>query len=202
MCSTRATATYSDDQRDLLLDLARKSIEYGLNYGKPFSPNPADYDESLRKPRAVFVTLHRNGELRGCIGTLEAELPLVDAICVQAFNAAFYDSRFQQLKNYEFEGLDIHISVLSEASPLSFESERELLEIIRPNIDGLILSIGKNRSLFLPSVWKSLETPSEFLNHLKLKAGLPADFWSDQIRVDHFTTESFQNVRKNPSMYE
>ena len=101
------------------------------------------------------------------------------------------DGKPLKLKPKEFELLEIHISILGIPEPVTFSSEQDLISQIRPDVDGLILTAGANRGTFLPSVWESLKTPQEFWAHLKLKAGLPVNFWSDNIKVERYTTESF-----------
>lgn len=183
--------TLSAEERAILLDLARRSIAHGLDHGTALRVDPADYPEPLRAERAAFVTLHRDGELRGCIGHLEACQALVSDVAENAFAAAFRDPRFPPLTRQEASRLAVHISVLSPAEPMTFSSEADLLAQIRPGVDGLILRDGFARGTFLPSVWESLPQPRDFLNHLKRKAGLPTDHWSDRIRVERYTTESF-----------
>jgi len=174
------------------LDIARRSIAHGLEQRTPLPVDPAAYDERLRAPGASFVTLHLGDELRGCIGSLEARRPLVSDVACNAYAAAFQDPRFPPLSRDELPALRIHISVLSEATPLHFISENDLLRQLRPGVDGLILEEGEShRSTFLPSVWSSLPDPRQFLQQLKLKAGLPPDYWSDSLRVLRYTTESF-----------
>lgn len=180
----------SEPHRALLLDTARSSIEYGLSHGRALPVTPAEHPP-LDAAGASFVTLHRNGELRGCIGSLEAYRPLLLDVAENAFAAAFRDPRFAPLKPAEFESLSVDISVLSKPETLACESRRELLDRMRPGIDGLILQEGAKRGTFLPSVWSSLPDKTDFLRHLALKAGLPADHWSDSIRVWRYTTESF-----------
>jgi uncharacterized protein len=172
-----------------LLQLARESIRKGL-CGESLSVRAADFPEPLRAPRATFVTLQVDGQLRGCIGTLEARQPLAEDVASNACGAAFRDSRFPALTWPEFERLDIHVSILSPPEPLPFSSEEDLLAKLRPHVDGLILQDGFNRGTFLPSVWEQLPAPREFLRHLKLKAGLRPDYWSKNIRIQRYTTES------------
>lgn len=179
--------------RSLLLNLARDSIRQGLESGQPLQVRVEDYPPSLQAHRAVFVTLNRRGALRGCIGHLEAIQPLVVDVAENAFAAAFRDPRFPPLAAAELDDLEIHISVLSPATPLTFSSEADLLHQMRPSIDGLILEDGPYRGTFLPSVWESLPQPLEFLRNLKMKAGLSADHWSDHVRVYRYETESFSD---------
>lgn len=186
--------------RNQLLQVASDSIRHGLGHGRPMSVHAADYPEELQPLRASFVTLHRHGELRGCIGILEAMRPLVDDVAYHAWAAAFEDPRFAPLAEWELEGLDIHISILSPPEPLVFHSEEELLQQLRPGIDGLILRDCGRRGTFLPSVWDSLPNPRDFWSHLRLKAGLPPDWWSDTLRVERYTTESFGGEILDPAI--
>lgn len=172
-----------------LLDAARESIRKGL-CGETIEVHAHDYPPELRTPRATFVTLHVNGELHGCIGTLEARRPLVEDVAGNAYGAAFQDTRFPALTWAEFERLEIHISILDPPEPMTFSSEADLIAQLRPQVDGLILEHGHQRGTFLPSVWESVREPREFLRHLKLKAGLAPDYWSQDIRVQRYTAVS------------
>ncbi len=183
--------TLNTQQRQVLLQTARDSIRTGLEKGHPLQVNPADFETALQVKRATFVTLNKEGALRGCIGHLEAIQPLIKDVAENAFGAAFRDNRFPPLSDNEFAQLQIHISVLSPPEPLSFASEEDLLQQIRPGIDGLIMQDGYYRGTFLLSVWEQLPTREEFLAHLKIKSGLPANYWSDSLKVSRYTTESF-----------
>ncbi len=175
--------------KQALLQIARESIRKGL-CGETLAIQPTDYPEPLLVKRATFVTLHVDDKLRGCIGTLEAQQSLVEDVVNNAWSAAFRDTRFAAMTWPDFERLKIHISILSPPEPVAFSSEEDLLAKLHPYVDGLILQEDFNRGTFLPSVWESLPTPREFLRHLKLKAGLNADYWSSRIRVQRYTTES------------
>ena len=190
--SSTSELVFSPAQRETLLDLARESIERGL-YGEPVKIDATWYDDVLGDDGASFVTLNLLGNLRGCIGTLEAHQPLVLDVSSNARSAAFRDPRFAPVGARDLPQLDIHISVLTPASPMTFRSEAELIEQLRPGVDGLILSRGGQRGTFLPSVWESLPDAREFLQQLKRKAGLPADFWSDDVRVDRYSTVSISH---------
>ncbi len=188
----------NNSQRCQLLQVARQSIQNGLQ-GKPaLMPDITLYDEALRSKKASFVTLTIHNQLRGCIGHLEAIQALVDDVAENAFSAAFGDSRFSPLTSAEWDETEIHISVLSHARPLTFHSEAELLQQLRPGIDGLILQDGYHRGTFLPSVWEQLPEKSAFLTQLKNKAGLPGNYWSDNLQVSRYTTESFSDTTPCP----
>lgn len=137
------------------------------------------------------MTLEAKGRLRGCIGHLEAIQPLVVDVAENAFAAAFRDSRFPPLSADEWRGVEVHLSLLTAPEPMHFSDEIDLIRQIRPGEDGLILQDGPNRGTFLPSVWESLPDPVDFLLHLKQKAGLAANHWSDTVEVSRYRTESF-----------
>lgn len=181
----------SQEARQQLLQIAKESIRYGLEQGQSLPVQSSDYSAELQAQRASFVTLNRAGQLRGCIGHLEAVMPLVADVAANAYAAAFQDPRFTPLHRTEFADLAIHLSVLTPAIPLEFSSEADLLKQIRPGIDGLILQDGFAKGTFLPSVWESLPEAKDFWQHLKRKAGLPINHWSDQVRVWRYETESF-----------
>jgi AmmeMemoRadiSam system protein A len=181
----------TNDQQDQLLKLAQASIIHGLGTGKALQLELVDYPDILLQQRASFVTLERHGQLRGCIGMLEAMRPLAVDVAENAFAAAFRDPRFPPLRDSELSGLEIHISILTPSEPIRFTSENDLLAQLKPGIDGLILQEGLNRGTFLPSVWEQLPTPKDFLQHLKQKAGLPAEYWSESLRVWRYCTEIF-----------
>jgi len=173
----------------ILLQVAKESILHGLENQQPMTVELSDYDEELREIRATFVTLESYKHLRGCIGTLTAQRPLVSDVAYHAHAAAFSDPRFPKLERLEFPTLDIHISILSPPESITYESEADLIQQLRPGIDGLILSDGFHQGTFLPSVWESLREPRDFLQHLKQKAGLSSDYWSNTIKLERYTAE-------------
>jgi AmmeMemoRadiSam system protein A len=179
------------DERRTLLDLARSSIDHGLTYGRPIKVEPSSYPPALQATRAAFVTLKERDRLRGCIGHLEAVAPLVQDVADNAFAAAFRDPRFPPLQPRELADLEIEVSALTEPEALQCVSEADLLRQIVPGRDGLILAEGIARGTFLPTVWESLPEPRDFLRHLKVKAGLSPDHWSDTLNVWRYRTESF-----------
>ncbi len=191
MPSPDATAPLDEQARGLLLQIARDSIRHGLRHGRPLRVEPENYPECLQARRASFVTLQRQGELRGCIGHLEACQPLVRDVAENAYAAAFQDPRFPPISTREMPAIEIHISVLTPATPMEFRDEADLIAQLRPGRDGLILQEGSKKGTFLPSVWESLPEPEAFIRHLKLKAGLPASYWSDRIRVFRYETDAF-----------
>ncbi len=181
----------SAENREILQDIAKASVLNGLQNHQPLMVNIADYPSILQEKKATFVTLNINHNLRGCIGTLSAYRALVDDIAHNAYAAAFSDPRFPAVGQSEFKQLEYHISVLSDTRPMQFDSEDDLLQQIRPGIDGLVLEEDGYRGTFLPSVWEQLPGKEEFLLHLKQKAGLPTSYWSNTLKVSRYTVESF-----------
>lgn len=186
-----AAAGLAAAHRRQLLDLAWSSIRQGLANGRPVRVDPAEYPDALRRAAACFVTLHRRGALRGCIGHLSAVQPLAADVAENAFAAAFRDPRFPPLEADELEGLTLDISVLGTPEPMQFRDEPDLLAQLRPGRDGLILEDGAARATFLPAVWESLPEPRRFFEELKRKAGLPRGYWSRNLTVSRYRTESF-----------
>jgi len=176
----------------LLLDLARASIRHGVQAGRPLMVVLEELTDELVMPRASFVTLEKNGRLRGCIGSLEAWRPLAVDVVENAFAAAFRDPRFPPVQDDEVEELEIHLSLLTPPVAMTFSSEDDLLAQLRPGVDGLILSDGHCRGTFLPSVWAELTTPQLFLTQLKRKAGLAADYWSPGVHICRYETEMIE----------
>lgn len=179
------------EQRRQLLVLARQSIETGLREQRWTTLPALTLAEPFHRPRATFVTLRSTGTLRGCCGSLEARQSLAGDVWRNAWASAFCDPRFPPLAPHEYAAIDVHISALSALEPLPPMGERELLQTLRPGIDGLVLRHGASQATFLPAVWSQLPDADEFLLHLKQKAGWSADFWSTDIRILRYTVEEF-----------
>ncbi|MEF3191288.1 MAG: AmmeMemoRadiSam system protein A [Campylobacterales bacterium] len=129
----------------------------------------------LASPGATFVTLTRQGQLRGCIGSLIAHRPLLDDLINNARAAAFEDPRFAPLDLSEWPQIEIEVSLLNQPQPLSYESIEDLKTTIRPGVDGVILHYRGHQATFLPQVWDELPDFDHFFGHLCQKAGLPAN---------------------------
>ena len=170
-----------------LLVTARNAIakRFGLT-GFPVEPVA-----ELAEPGATFVTLTQGGQLRGCIGSLEAYRPLAIDVAENALAAAFRDHRFAPLSQEEFPRTRVEVSLLTPAEPFPVTSEADALARLRPGIDGLVLSYGRRRATFLPQVWHEIASATEFLRHLKLKAGLHPEAWSAHFRVARYTAEKW-----------
>ena len=167
---------------DALLLTARNAIagHFGL------AASAVDATPELAEPGATFVTLTQNGRLRGCIGSLEAHRPLAIDVAENARAAAFCDPRFAPLDEQELPRTRVEVSLLTAAEPFPVASEADALARLRPGIDGLILRYGSQRATFLPQVWESLPDPQQFVAELKRKAGLPADFWHQELTLARY----------------
>jgi len=171
-----------------LLTLARGAIESAFG-----TPAPAVADAPwLHQPGATFVTLTRHGDLRCCIGALEAYRPLREDVCQNALAAAFHDPRFPPLDSRELADLKVEVSLLSPQQPISYTDEADALKQLRPNIDGVVFEYSAYRSTFLPQVWEQLPSPRTFMAHLKRKAGLADDFWSPEVKLSRYTVEKWK----------
>lgn len=174
-----------------LLILARNAIT--RRFARPVQPL-ADLSglPELARPGATFVTLTQAGQLRGCIGSLEAYRPLATDVAENAIAAAFQDLRFSPLSAEELARTDLEVSLLSAAEPMPFSDEADALARLRPGIDGVILTRGQRRATFLPQVWESLPKPQQFIAQLKLKAGLPADYWDERITLARYGVQKWK----------
>jgi len=182
----------------VLLKLAGTSIEHGLARNSPVNVDVGSFPDELQRDGACFVTLYKNRQLRGCIGSPEAHRPLLTDVAQNAYRAAFHDPRFPNLTTEEVPELHVSISVLSPPSPMTISSEAGLLSQLRPNVDGLIISDGGHRALFLPSVWEQLPKPEDFLSRLKLKAGMGDGYWSDGFQAQRFITGEIKQSQLPP----
>lgn len=167
------------EEQQYIFEIIHNSIKSGLETGKPYQPEIDDVATHLKQHYAVFITLKLNGQLRGCIGTTEAHTPLINAVAQYAHAAAFSDPRFKPLTKQEYKNIEISLSILTPAVALSFEDEHDLINKLRPNVDGIIISKGNARATFLPAVWESITQPKQFISELKRKAGIKATHTPD-----------------------
>lgn len=182
---------YGEEERAVLLGVARRSLGHGLAHGAPL-PVPAErFGPTLREPRASFVTLKCEGVLRGCMGRLAPEEALICDVSRNAYRAGFHDPRFAPLEARELAGLSIHVSVLGSAEPLACRDEAELLARLRPGVDGLILRAGPHLATFLPAVWQSLPDPALFVSELARKAGLSNDVLFEDLCFERYEVVEF-----------
>ena len=171
-----------------LIAIARAAIAAGLGQPQVVAKGAA----WLQEPGATFVTLTQRGQLRGCIGTLQAHRSVLEDVQANAVAAATRDPRFPPLAAEELGHTRIEVSLLSQMQPLDFGSESDATAQLRPGIDGVLLEFGHHRSTFLPQVWEQLPDRREFMAQLKQKAGLPANFWADGVRLQRYTVAKWK----------
>ena len=181
--STGEPDTLPRDAGRVLLPLARTAIanQLGMSWQENETP------QWLQQYGACFITLTRDTKLRGCVGTLRAHRALAEDVKANAVAAAFRDPRFPPVAAGEFPVVALEISVLSAVEPMRFGDEADALRQLRRGIDGLVFEYGYHTSTFLPQVWEDFKEPTEFVAHLKYKAGLPPDFWDKDVRLSRYT---------------
>ena len=173
---------WSAERGSLLLRIARESVAEALGLGVT-----AGCEEPwLREPGACFVTLRQQGDLRGCVGSVQACRSLFEDVWSNARAAAFRDTRFRPVEAWELPEISVEVSLLSAPEPLACASEEEALRRLRPGVDGIVLEYEEHRGTFLPQVWEQLPDPRDFLDHLKAKAGLRRGFWSPEVRLQRY----------------
>jgi AmmeMemoRadiSam system protein A len=181
--------TLPADAGTTLLGMARGAIARALGRTGAASASDAAW---LKAPAACFVTLTKNGELRGCIGSLEPQRPLQDDVQANAVAAALRDPRFPPLTADELDAVEIEVSLLSPTARLTFRDEQDALAQLRPGTDGVIFEYGHHRSTFLPQVWEQFARIEEFMGNLKYKAGLPPDFWAPEVKLSRYTVTKWR----------
>jgi AmmeMemoRadiSam system protein A len=176
------------ERANTLLGIAREAIAQGARPSAGHAwPTPW-----LRDPAASFVTLRIEGELRGCIGSVDAHRALGDDVAHNAFGAAYRDPRFAPVDEAERARLAVEVSVLSPREPFHALTEEHALNALRPGVDGIYLEFGAMRATFLPQVWENLPDPLDFLCELRRKAGLPLRFWHEGVKLSRYTVEKYK----------
>lgn len=178
--------------RAILIDLARQAVAHRVEFRSMLPIDVESVPERLRIPRATFVTLRTASELRGCIGTTTPVKPLAVDVVYNAFRASYSDLRFAAIVRSDLARLEVSISVLSALEELSFQSEAELLSLLCPERDGLLLQETFTQATFLPVMWERLPKREQFWSQLKEKAGLPPEYWSSTLRVFRYCTETVE----------
>ena len=181
--------SFTNEEKQQLLDLAYTAIKSRFDPRTALKPIEEPWMAPLR---ATFVTLKMNGVLRGCIGSINPVRSVLEDIWHNAQAAAFQDPRFPPLSENEIEKISIELSVLTEVQALSVATETELLQVIRPGVDGLIIEDGHRKATFLPSVWEQLPDAQQFLNQLRLKAGMPDGYWTETLQCSIYQAEKIQ----------
>jgi AmmeMemoRadiSam system protein A len=186
----------SQEERSILLRLARQAIEAAI------CGNPEPQIDLSRLPKALqatgasFVTLTKRGELRGCLGSLEASQPLVLDVCDHAIAASLNDYRFSPVTPEELPELEIEISRLTPPCALIYENPNDLLTLLKPGRDGVVLADGAHRATFLPQVWQKIPDKEQFLSYLCRKMGASAGLWRmRKLQVFTYQVEEFHEER-------
>lgn len=179
MCKNMTIELTREDKKTLL-NIAREAIQKKARDEKLPVLEVDSFAPPLRKKRASFVTLKKRGALRGCVGTLKAEQPLVEDVQVRALAAAFHDFRFPPLDAEELEEITIEVSVLTKPRTLDYESPEDLVHELEPGLDGVVLSDGHHKATFLPQVWEKLPDVETFLSRLCYKMGVKPDLWREK----------------------
>lgn len=185
----------SKDDGQLLLSLARQSISAELGAeGSPLDQLRSRASKTiLNENRGTFVTLHKKGVLRGCIGNIEPVKSVFEGVADNAKHAAFKDMRFTPLVHQELEDTKIEISILTRPEPLEYTSGSDLISKLKPKVHGVIIEKGHHKAVFLPQVWDQLDTPEAFLGHLCSKAGLQTQEWkTGDLEVSVYQVQSFE----------
>lgn len=185
------------DIGNTLLARAYNAIAAELGGKTVAEPSATDFAAELAAPGATFVTLTQNGQLRGCIGSLQAWRPLEEDVRANALAAAFRDPRFPPLRAEELNRTRVEVSLLAPAVAMTFTDEADALAQLRPLVDGVILECQGHRSTFLPQVWEQIPDPARFLGQLKLKAGLAADFWAPEMKLWRYEVKKWKAPEKS-----
>lgn len=191
-----ALAALPDDAGDVLLPAARAAI--GRALGLPAAPLETPPAWALERG-ASYVTLTRDGRLRGCTGTLVARRPLLEDVEVNAVNTALRDRRFRPMTPDEVPLVVVEVSVLSVPRPLPVSSLAEAYAALRPGVDGVIVEAGAwNRATFLPKMWDSMPSPEVFLEHLWVKAGVAPGVWHEGTRLRTYAARAWREAPESP----
>ena len=168
----------TEAEQEFLLTLARQTLEEILSGHTIPEMDEGQLTPKLREVQGCFVTLNKPSGLRGCIGHILPQVPLYQCVAQNAISAALYDRRFLPVTYDELGDIHIDISVLSVPERLEFSSPQDLIDRLRPGVDGVVLRYQDRTSTYLPQVWYQLPDKEEFLSHLCVKQGSPADGWS------------------------
>jgi len=183
-------AAFTQTDNQILLSLARETIERKSREDWLSDEERNRLSPSMREKRGGFVTIHKSGALRGCIGYILPIMELYRTVIDNAYNAAYGDPRFPPLNPDEYNEIDIEISILSVPEQLKYSGSDDLLDKLVPLVDGIIISKGGSSATFLPQVWEQLPDKKEFLQHLCMKAGLSPNEWqSGLLNVERYHAE-------------
>lgn len=188
-------AKLSKEDGGLLLELARENIlcELGKEDDILTELKTKCLARGLTEDRGTFVSLHKKGDLRGCIGNIKPVKTILEGVIDNAKHAAFNDSRFRPLTFEELEDTKIEVSILTRPEKLDYTDADDLIAKLLPGIDGVMIEKRYHSATFLPQVWKQLKDPKDFLNQLCLKAGLSQEEWkSGDLIVSTYQVQVFE----------
>jgi len=189
------TAHLTDGEMKTLLHLAREAMEHGVRGKKLPLLDHAVLTPCLREQGASFVTLTIDGNLRGCIGALEAYQPLADDVREHAVAAALADPRFPPVDQTELDRIRLEVSRLTPPHLLEYSTSQDLLAKLHPHVDGVILKSDYRRATFLPQVWEKIPDPEDFLDHLCAKMGAKPNLWRNtKLQVYVYQVEEFHEM--------
>ena len=183
------------EEQQTLLRMAREAMEYGVRGKKLPSLNKETLSSHLSEKGASFITLTIRGDLRGCIGALEAYQPLAEDVREHAIAAALEDPRFPPVREAELSRIQIEVSRLTRPIPLEYEDASDLLSKLRPHVDGVLLKDDYRRATFLPQVWEKIPDPVQFMNNLCYKMGVSENLWQiKHLNVLTYQVEEFHEI--------
>ena len=184
----------SGEEGRTLLEVAAAAVEHGLSDEAELRVDPSGFAPPLDQTGGSFVSLHRETELLGCVGTLEPSRPLICDVAFNAHGAAFRDPRLPSVTPADFSTMTIDVAVVGPLVPVVAGSYDELIDGLDPEVDGIVVSVAKSRATFLPAVWAQLPEPEQFLAALWAKAGLDRLAWPRDIRIDRYRTRVFASA--------
>jgi AmmeMemoRadiSam system protein A len=186
------TTILTKGEKKILLEMARAALDAAANHRKLVPLDLSSLPERLQAPGASFVTLTKQGALRGCIGSLSAKSPLAEDIRQHALDAALYDHRFHPVQPEEIQSIVIEVSVLGEPQAIPTSDPAMIPKLLRPGVDGVVILCGERRATFLPQVWEKIPTAEEFLSMLCQKASIPSNAWTrGDVEILVYQVESF-----------
>ena len=177
-----------------LIDLARETVRRALDGEGLVLPDPAKVPELAALPGATFVTLRRDGSLLGCVGSMEPRRSLADDVASNAYSAAFLDPRLPAVTADDWSHMTTEVSLLGSLERLDVSSRAELLAVLRPRVDGVLVTSAGRRGTFLPSVWHQVRDGDEFLDLLWEKAGLRVGSWPPDLLVERYQVDELDDA--------
>jgi AmmeMemoRadiSam system protein A len=181
----------ADESGRRLVEFARQTIAHALGGPPALRPMGAWFE----RPAATFVTITRGGALHGCIGSIAPRRPMLEDVAENALAAAFHDPRSLPYRAEDLPEMGVEVTLLGPLEKLHFTDEEDAIRQLVPGVDGLVLRYGGYRGTFLPQVWDSLEDPADFLDELKVKAGLRPDFWAPGVEISRFHVQKWGGRR-------